>query len=153
MLDSIEVKVKYLHPLWNQYPLQYATLYSAGLDLRACLEDESLCLQPGDKQTLSCGLALEIVSPGYAGFIYSRSGLGTKQGLVVTQGVGVIDPDYRGEIKVSLLNVSNQSQSINHGQRIAQLLFLPVRQARIKNVDALNHTERGEGGFGHSGAK
>jgi dUTP pyrophosphatase len=153
MLESIEVKVKYLHPLWTEYPLQYATMYSAGLDIRACLDEDNLCLQPGDKQTLGCGLAVEIVSPGYAGFIFSRSGLGTKQGLVVTQGVGVIDPDYRGEIKVSLLNVSRQPQSISHGQRIAQLLFLPVRQAKIHMVDSLNQTVRGEGGFGHSGEK
>ncbi|MFO8031061.1 MAG: dUTP diphosphatase [Desulfohalobiaceae bacterium] len=153
MLESIEVKVKYLHPLWMEHPLEYATRHSAGLDLRACLEEESLCLQPGAKQTLGCGLALEIVSPGFAGFIFSRSGLGTKQGLVVTQGVGVIDPDYRGEIKVSLLNVSEQPQSISHGQRIAQLLFLPMRQAKISIVDSLNHTERGHGGFGHTGSR
>ncbi|MFP4213247.1 MAG: dUTP diphosphatase [Desulfohalobiaceae bacterium] len=151
MLESIEVKIKYLHPLWTKYPLQYATLGSAGLDLRACLQEESLRLEPGGKQTLGCGLALEIVTPGYAGFIFSRSGLGTKQGLVVTQGVGVIDPDYRGEIKVSLFNVSAEPQSISHGQRIAQLLFQPVRQASISVVESLNHTGRGEGGFGHSG--
>ncbi len=151
MLETIEIKVKYLHALWAQHPLQYATSHSAGLDLRACLEQEDYELMPGAKHVFGCGLALEIVTPGVAGFIFSRSGLGTKQGLVVTQGVGVVDPDYRGELKVSLLNISAQAQRITQGQRIAQLLFLPAYQARISKVKSLNLTGRGEQGFGHSG--
>lgn len=151
MLENIEIKVKYLHSLWTQHPLQYATSHSAGLDLRACLEQEDYELQPGARHIFHCGLALEIVTPGVAGFIFSRSGLGTKQGLVVTQGVGVVDPDYRGELKVSLLNISARAQRITQGQRIAQLLFLPAYQARISEVKSLNLTGRGEQGFGHSG--
>ncbi len=151
MLERIEVKVKCLHPIWEQYQLQYATEHSAGLDLRACIEQDSVVLHPGEKYNFPCGLALEIVSPGVAGFIFSRSGLGTRQGLVVSQGVGVVDPDYRGQIRVSLHNTSSQKQEITKGQRIAQLLFLPAYQARINLVKNLNQTNRGSGGFGHSG--
>jgi dUTP pyrophosphatase len=94
---------------------------------------------------------MQIDSPGVAGFIFSRSGLGTKEGLVVSQGVGVIDPDYRGEIVVSLLNSSRKEKTIVRGQRIAQLVFLPIFQADFVPVTHLEKTERGDGGFGHSG--
>ena len=90
--------------------------------------------------------------PGVAGFVYSRSGLGTKDGLVVSQGVGVIDPDYRGEILVSLLNTSDQPRTVTRGQRIAQLVFQPVVRAQVIPQDSLSDTERVAGGFGHTGA-
>ncbi|MBS3779880.1 MAG: dUTP diphosphatase, partial [Desulfovermiculus sp.] len=95
--------------------------------------------------------AIEILTPGIAGFIFSRSGLGTKEGLVVSQGVGVIDPDYRGEIIVSILNTSQSERTIHSGQRIAQLLFMPAYQARLLAVESLSPTFRGQGGFGHTG--
>lgn len=145
------MKVKYLHPIWNEKPLNYATQFSAGADLRACLEKTREVIAPGDRLAVHTGLAIEIATPGYAGFIFSRSGLGTKTGLVVSQGVGVIDPDYRGEIIVSLLNTSQWPQGIVHGQRIAQLIFIPAHQAEILAVPDLEPSGRGDGGFGHTG--
>ncbi len=94
---------------------------------------------------------MECTMPGVAGFVYSRSGLGTKEGLVVSQGVGVSDPDYRGEIVVSLLNTSDQPRTVIRGQRIAQLVFQPIVRAEILPVATLSDTTRGAGGFGHTG--
>jgi dUTP pyrophosphatase len=101
--------------------------------------------------TFPTGIAIEPVSPDMAGFIYSRSGLGAMHGLIVAQGVGVIDPDYRGEITVVLLNTSKSDKEVRHGERIAQIVFQPVWRARIEEVDSLATSARGEGGFGHSG--
>jgi dUTP pyrophosphatase len=151
MSTSIEVNVRYLHPVWETRELGYATEHSAGLDLRACLDEERATLEPGQRLAIGAGIALEIMVPGVAGFVFSRSGLGTKEGLVVSQGVGVIDPDYRGEVVVSLLNNSGQTREVERGQRIAQLLFLPVYQARLLTSDRLGDTSRGHGGFGHTG--
>lgn len=151
MNPSIEVKVRYLHPVWQHRELGYATEHSAGLDLRACLEQDRAEIGPGERLAIGAGIALEITTPGVAGFVFSRSGLGTKEGLVVSQGVGVIDPDYRGEIVVSLLNTSQQTREVERGQRIAQLLFLPIHQARLVTAQDLGRTSRGGGGFGHTG--
>jgi dUTP pyrophosphatase len=153
MGNYIGVRVKYLHSAWKGQELQTATTGSAGLDLRACIDKEELTIAPGDRAPIPAGIAIEIVEPGYAGFIFSRSGLGTKEGLTVSQGVGVIDPDYRGELIVSLLNTSPEPQRIRRGQRIAQLVFLPFAAGRIMAVNELNVTERGAGGFGHTGKK
>ena len=150
-MNALDVKVKYLHSLWKEHPLHYATRFSAGADLRACLQDDRNIIPPGERLAVGTGLAIEIVTPGIAGFVFSRSGLGTKTGLVVSQGVGVIDPDYRGEIMVSLLNTSGRVQEIVYGQRIAQLIFMPAQQARILEVAELEPSDRGEGGFGHTG--
>lgn len=150
-LDSLEVRVRYLHPVWRENSLAYATDVSAGLDLRACIDVETLEIPAGGRAAVPAGLAIEIMRPGIAGFVFSRSGLGTKEGLTVSQGVGVIDPDYRGEIIVSLLNTSGQTRTIERGQRIAQLVFMPVFTARLTAVDALGETARGAGGFGHTG--
>ncbi|HWR03081.1 MAG TPA: dUTP diphosphatase [Humidesulfovibrio sp.] len=150
-LDSLEVRVRYLHPVWQENVLAYATDVSAGLDLRACIDSETLDIPAGGRAAIPAGLAIEIMRPGIAGFVFSRSGLGTKEGLTVSQGVGVIDPDYRGEIIVSLLNTSGQTRTIERGQRIAQLVFMPVFTARLTAVDALGETARGAGGFGHTG--
>ena len=103
------------------------------------------------KPAIPAGVAIEIREPSVAGYVFSRSGLGTKDGLTVSQGVGVIDPDYRGEIKVSLLNTSGEVRRIKRGQRIAQLVFMPVFQAIITPVDVLGETDRGAGGFGSTG--
>jgi len=150
-LESLEVRVRFLHPVWKEHTLDYATATSAGLDLRACIEAISLEIPAGGRAAIPAGLAIEIMRPGIAGFVFSRSGLGTKEGLTVSQGVGVIDPDYRGEIIVSLLNTSGQPRTIERGQRIAQLVFMPVFTARLTAVDALGETARGAGGFGHTG--
>lgn len=149
--DLLDVRVRFLHPVWTEHPLAYATEHSAGLDLRACIEGEFLEIPAGGRAAVPAGLAIEIARPGVAGFVFSRSGLGTREGLTVSQGVGVIDPDYRGEIVVSLLNTSGQPRRVQRGQRIAQLVFMPVFTARLAAVDALGETARGAGGFGHTG--
>jgi len=149
--QPLDVHVRFLHPVWDEHRLEYATDHSAGLDLRACLDTERLEIPAGGRAAIPAGIAIEILEPGVAGFVFSRSGLGTKEGLTVSQGVGVIDPDYRGQIIVSLLNTSGAPRSVERGQRIAQLVFLPCFTARLLAVDELGATERGAGGFGHTG--
>lgn len=151
MSPGVQINVKYLHPVWEDSPLTYSTSDSVGLDLKACIDQEYVVLAPGRRKAISAGIALEILTPGMAGFIFSRSGLGTKEGLVVSQGVGVIDPDYRGEIIVSLFNTSSTERNVVKGQRIAQLLFMPALQAQLFSVSSLSSTSRGAGGFGHTG--
>lgn len=149
---SIGVKVKYLRDTDKSGNiLEYATLFSAGIDLRAFMEQEEILVAPGSRHPFPTGICIEICTPGVAGFIYSRSGLGTKQGLVVSQGVGVIDPDYRGEIIVSLLNTSPEQRSVKRSQRIAQLIFKPFLHAKMVTAKELSTTKRGAGGFGHTG--
>lgn len=148
---KIDVKVKFLSELCSSENFRYATPYSAGIDLRACIDQAQIILEPGDRYAFPTGIAIEITQPGIAGFVFSRSGLGTKEGLVVSQGVGVIDPDYRGEIIVSLLNTSPELRVVSRGQRIAQLVFMPVYTANIVPVNNLTPTQRGAGGFGHTG--
>ncbi|WP_147821417.1 dUTP diphosphatase [Salidesulfovibrio onnuriiensis] len=148
---KIDVKVKFLHKVWDENELAYGTPHSVGLDLRACFDEEYIEIEPGGRAAIPSGIAIEVREPGVAGFVYSRSGLGTKEGLTVSQGVGVIDPDYRGEIKVSLLNTSGEKRRIRRGQRIAQLVFKTCYQANIIPSEELSETQRGAGGFGHTG--
>ena len=148
---QLDVRVRFLHPVWDEHKLAYATDHSAGLDLRACIDVERLNIPAGGRAAIATGIAIEIGAPGIAGFIFSRSGLGAKEGLTVSQGVGVIDPDYRGELIVSVLNTSGAPRSVERGQRIAQLVFLPCFTARLIAVDELGATQRGAGGFGHTG--
>lgn len=150
-MRKIDVNMKFLHPVWEENDLAYATEHSAGLDLRACIDTDELEIGPGEKAAIPAGVAIEIREPSVAAYVFSRSGLGTKEGLTVSQGVGVIDPDYRGEIKVSLLNTSGEVRRIKRGQRIAQLVFMPIFQAVINPVDELGDTDRGAGGFGSTG--
>jgi len=150
-MRKIDVNVNFLHEVWNENELAYATEHSAGLDLRACIDTDTLEIEPGEKATIPAGVAIEIREPSVAAYVFSRSGLGTKDGLTVSQGVGVIDPDYRGEIKVSLLNTSDKVRRITRGQRIAQLVFMPVFQAVINPIEKLGSTDRGTGGFGSTG--
>lgn len=150
---KVPVKVKFMHPVWDDNELTYGTIHSIGLDLRACIDEPFLEIAPGNRAAIPAGVAVEVLEPGIAGFLYSRSGLGTKEGLTVSQGVGVIDPDYRGEIKVSLLNTSDQTRRIERGQRIAQLVFQRCVQAEIIHSETLGETDRGAGGFGHTGKK
>lgn len=149
---SVTMRVKHLHPIWSEYALEPATPGSAGMDLRAALDVPELVVAPGARHAFGTGLAIEICEPGLAGFVYSRSGLGAKHGLVVAQGVGVIDPDYRGEIVVWLLNTSQTPRIVARGERIAQLVVMPYRPVAIEAVDELGQTCRGEGGFGHTGS-
>ncbi len=131
--------------------LCYATAHAAGMDLRACCTEETLCIPAGGRVLVPAGVAVQPRRAGVAGFVYSRSGLGAKQGLTVAQGVGVIDPDYTGEIFVMLLNTSGKEKTLRRGERMAQLVFQPFFRAVCTEASALEHTERGDGGFGHTG--
>ena len=146
-----EVELKILNPKMADKLPAYATPGSAGLDLRADIEAASLTIAPGRRAAVPTGIAIAIDMPGVAGFIYSRSGLGAKHGLTVAQGVGVIDPDYRGEIIVWLLNTSTEPLTINRHDRIAQLVLAPFVRPIVTPVDDLDATARGAGGFGHTG--
>lgn len=130
-----------------------ATSGSAGFDLVAALPDEAmeLMILPGERVIIPTGIAIEPMVPGVAGFIYSRSGLGAAKGLTVAQGVGLIDPDYRGEIIVYLLNTSTMTHRLRRGDRVAQLVFQPFYPPVWEVCDSLGETERGAGGFGHTG--
>ncbi|MGM7448208.1 dUTP diphosphatase [Idiomarina sp. ST20R2A10] len=147
-----QVEVKILDDRIGQsIPLpKYATQGSAGMDLRACL-DQPLTIEPGQTQLIGTGIAMYIGDPNYAATILPRSGLGHKHGLVLGNLVGLIDSDYQGELKVSCWNRSNQAYTIEPGDRIAQLVILPVVQAQMSIVEEFHETDRGEGGFGHSG--
>ncbi len=122
---------------------------SAGFDLRAHIE-APLTVPPGEWAMVPTGLAMEIPQ-GFAGMVFSRSGLGTKSNMVVAQGVGVIDSDYRGEVKVPLRNMGKEPCTLAPGQRIAQLVLLPVGLPQVQEVGELTGTQRGEGGFGSTG--
>lgn len=128
-----------------------ATRDSVGLDLCACLETEEALIPAGARLRVPTGISVQPRVPGVAGFVYSRSGLGACEGLVVAQGVGVIDPDYTGEIFVFLLNTSGEERRIKNGDRIAQLVFQPCVRPLWREVAALAPTDRGSGGFGHTG--
>ncbi|MGM0429616.1 MAG: dUTP diphosphatase [Pseudomonadota bacterium] len=147
-----QVEVKILDDRIGQsIPLpEYATQGSAGMDLRACL-DQPLTIEPGQTQLIGTGIAMYIGDPNYAATILPRSGLGHKHGLVLGNLVGLIDSDYQGELKVSCWNRSDKAYTIEPGDRIAQLVILPVVQAQMSIVDEFHETDRGEGGFGHSG--
>lgn len=135
----------------QEFPLPaYATEGSAGLDLRALI-NEPLTVKAGETILIPTGIAIYIADPNLAAVILPRSGLGHKNGIVLGNLVGLIDSDYQGELKVSLWNRSQEDFLINIGDRIAQLVFIPVVQAQFNIVSDFQQTERGEGGFGHSG--
>lgn len=137
--------------LGREFPLpHYATAGSAGLDLRACL-DEPLTLAPGSAQLLSTGLAIHIDDPGHAAMILPRSGLGHKHGVVLGNLVGLIDSDYQGPLMVSCWNRGQTPYAVQPGERIAQLIVVPVVQVQLTVVEDFQATARGAGGFGHSG--
>ncbi|MDO8954540.1 MAG: dUTP diphosphatase [Gammaproteobacteria bacterium] len=152
MKPSIQVKI--VNPKMNsEFPLpEYATPGSAGLDLRACL-DEALELQPGECKLIATGLAIYIADPSLAALILPRSGLGHKHGIVLGNLVGLIDSDYQGELMVSCWNRGQSAFTIQPGERIAQLILVPVVQAQFNVVTEFAATERGTGGFGSSGTK
>lgn len=128
----------------------YGTAGSAGLDLRACL-DQTVEIVPGQTVLIPTGFAIYIEDPGVAAMILPRSGLGHKHGIVLGNLVGLIDSDYQGELMVSCWNRGQTSFTINPGDRIAQLILVPVLQAQFEVVDEFKQTERGSGGFGHTG--
>lgn len=149
-MQAIQLKV--LNPkVGKEFPLPaYATDGSAGLDLRACI-DAPLQLAPGETQLIATGLAIYIADPSLAATILPRSGLGHKHGIVLGNLVGLIDSDYQGELLISCWNRGVDHFTIQPGERIAQLVFVPVVRAQFKVVDEFQATARGEGGFGHSG--
>ncbi|OIN11112.1 deoxyuridine 5'-triphosphate nucleotidohydrolase [Oceanisphaera psychrotolerans] len=146
------IELKILDPrVGTDFPLPaYATPGSAGLDLRACL-DAPLTLAPGETQLLPTGIAIHIADPGLCATILPRSGLGHKHGIVLGNLVGLIDSDYQGQLMVSCWNRGAEHFTIQPGERIAQLMILPVVQAQFTLVDEFDQSERGEGGFGSSG--
>ncbi len=149
-MTTIEYKILDAR-IGTAFPLPaYATTGSAGMDLRACL-DESITLTPGDTTLIPTGLAIHIGDPGLAAVILPRSGLGHKHGIVLGNLVGLIDSDYQGQLLISCWNRGNDSFTINPGERIAQLVFVPVVQVALQQVDDFDQSQRGEGGFGHSG--
>ena len=127
----------------------YGSAAAAGADLYACLE-EAVTIQPGETRFIPTGIALE-VPKGCAGLVYARSSMGAKRGLAPANKVGVIDSDYRGEIKVVLLNHGKAPQTVEHGERVAQFLITPVLTPQYEEVEELTDTDRGTGGFGSTG--
>lgn len=130
---------------------QRATAGSAAADLYALCPPEGVLLPAGGRAVLSTGIAIELPGPGWVALVFGRSGLGIKRGITLSNSVGVIDSDYRGEIMVGLINLSNEDYLVQNGERIAQLAVLPVAPAVFTLVDELGETARGEGGFGSTG--
>jgi len=148
----MELQVKIIDPKIKEQLPHYATAGSAGMDLRACM-DEPLLIKPGETVLIKTGLSIYISDPRFAALILPRSGLGHKHGIVLGNLVGLIDSDYQGELMVSCWNRGNKEFTIEPFERIAQLVIVPVVQAKFNLVDEFVTTERGAGGFGHSGTK
>lgn len=146
---EINVKVKLVGELKTQLP-SYATSASAGLDLAAHIA-APLIIAPGERVRIPTGIAIQMPRPDLVGLVFARSGLATRHGIAMANGVGVIDADYTGEILCAMQNNSDQPYCINPGDRIAQLVFLPIARATLELVDELSATDRGTGGFGSTG--
>jgi dUTP pyrophosphatase len=146
------VKLKILDPrLGRDFPLpEYATAGSAGLDLRACI-DEPLVLEPGQAELVPTGMAIHLDDPGLAAVLLPRSGLGHRHGIVLGNLVGLIDSDYQGQVLVSAWNRGREPFTIEPGDRLAQMVIVPVVRARFEVVEDFKASVRGAGGFGHSG--
>lgn len=149
MPETIKVKIKKVRDNSIDLPT-YATAASAGVDLRADLQD-TVTVEPGANVKIPTGLAIELPNRFVVALIFARSGLASRYGMGLTNGVGVIDSDYRGEIHVLMQNLGTQSVSINPGDRIAQMVFMPLFQATFEEVEELEETSRGSGGFGSTG--
>lgn len=149
-MHKIQLKILDLR-LGDTIPLpEYATTGSAGLDLRACL-DEAITLQPSETILIPTGLAIHIDDNSLAAVLLPRSGLGHKHGIVLGNLVGLIDSDYQGQVFVSCWNRGTEPFTINIGERIAQMVFVPVVQVAFEQVSDFDQSHRGEGGFGHTG--
>lgn len=149
-MQKIELKILDQR-LGHEFPLpHYATDGSAGMDLRAMVE-EPLAVEPGETHLIPTGIAIHIGDPGLAAVLLPRSGLGHKKGIVLGNLVGLIDSDYQGQIFVSCWNRSAESFMVQVGERIAQMVFIPVVQAEFDIVQEFDASFRGEGGFGHTG--
>ena len=152
MNHTLELKI--LDPRFGgEWPLPtYATPASAGLDLRAAL-DEPLVLQPGDAALVPSGLAIHLGDPSLCAVVLPRSGLGHKHGIVLGNGTGLIDADYQGPLMISVWNRGREAFTMQPGDRIAQLMVLPIVRATLQVVEEFQASERGEGGFGHTGVR
>lgn len=148
----MEIKFKAMNAkIGREIPLpQFATAGSAAMDLRACI-DAPITLSSGERAVVPTGLALALPSADYVALLFARSGLGIKQGICLSNGVGVIDSDYRGEICVGLVNLSAESYTVYSGDRIAQLMIVPVVQPTVCFAGELDETDRGSGGLGSTG--
>ena len=148
----MELKIKAVSPkIGREFPLpQYKTAGAAAMDLCACME-EDVTLAPGQQLGIPTGIAIALPSPDYVALVFARSGLGVKHGVALANGVGVIDSDYRGEILCSVVNLSSSPITVRDGDRIAQLMVVPVVQAEPMPCETLDPTERGAGGFGSTG--
>lgn len=149
-MRSIELKI--LDPrIGDSIPLpHYATGGSAGMDMRACI-DEPLTVEPGETVLVPTGLAIHVADSSLAAVLLPRSGLGHKHGLVLGNLTGLIDSDYQGQVFISCWNRSAKSYEVQPGERIAQMVFVPVEQVELKVVQEFDASDRGAGGFGHSG--
>lgn len=145
----MKIKIKKLNE--NATIPTYGSLYAAGADLYACIEEDTV-IESGQTKLIKTGLAIELPI-GYAAFIYARSGLASKRGLAPANKVGVIDCDYRGEIMVALHNHSQTEQTVSKGERVAQMVIAPYITAEFEEADELSDTARGDGGFGSTGTK
>ena len=147
-----KIQLRILDPrIGEDIPLPtYATGGSAGMDMRACL-DEPLTIHPGETHLIPTGIAIHISDANLAAVLLPRSGLGHKHGIVLGNLTGLIDSDYQGQVFVSCWNRGKDSFTVNPGERIAQMVFVPVVQAEFDIVDAFDSSDRGEGGFGHTG--
>ncbi len=149
MSDPINVKIKRLaHGADLPLPIRM-TEHAAGFDLCAAVR-ENLLIQPGEIKLIPCGFAMAI-PPGYEAQVRPRSGLSTKFGITMINAPGTIDADYRGEVRVPLINHGKAAFTVERGMRIAQMLILPVPEVKLEEVDDLDETSRGKGGFGHTG--
>ena len=148
------LQVKVLDPRFGaEWPLPaYATAHSAGMDLRAAL-DAPLLLRPGEAALVPSGLAIHVADPGLCAVLLPRSGLGHKHGIVLGNGTGLIDADYQGPLMISTWNRGSAAYTIEPGDRIAQLVLLPIVRATLQVVDTFEESARGEGGFGHTGVR
>ena len=148
----MKLKIKALSPkIGTDIPLpRFATAGAACMDLYACI-DQPVTLAAGERRLIPTGIAIALPSAEYVALVFARSGLGIKHGIALSNGVGVIDSDYRGEIRVGLTNLSDTPYTVRPGDRIAQLAVMPVVQAELERVDSLDETGRGTGGFGSTG--
>lgn len=144
----MELKIKLLSS--KAVMPKYATPGSAAMDLSACM-DEAVTLAPGQRALIPTGIAISLPSPQYVALVFVRSSMGIKYGIGLSNGVGVIDSDYRGEIRVGLTNLSDVPYTVQPGDRVAQLAIMPVTQVQPVQVEELDETDRGAGGFGSTG--
>ena len=148
----MELKIKAVSPkIGAEIPFPYyASAGAAAMDLHACI-DEAVTLAPGGRAFLPTGIAIALPSAEYVALVFDRSGLGIKHGIALSNGVGVIDSDYRGELRVGLTNLSDTPYTVQPGDRVAQLMVVPVARACVLELDELPATQRGAGGFGSTG--